>query len=42
MDRWVIGIIATFVILIGAYVAFFWLAAQNPIEIEPSYQQEAR
>jgi len=42
MDRWVTGIIGAFAVVVFVNGLFIYLALDNPVQVEPSYLQEAR
>lgn len=42
MDRWVVGIIAGFALMFFVNGLLVWLALDEPLEIDASYEQEAR
>ena len=42
MDRWVIGIIASFAVVVLVNGLFVYLALEHPALVVPSYTQETR
>lgn len=42
MDRWIAGIVGGFAVVVFANMLFLYLALDNPIRVEPSYELEAR